>query len=78
MPGEPQVTGVRLDDLYRRACEALPQYVGPGRMELDGDDTRAALDQVLRDCAGARADVEHQVALRDTGAIDEAPGPAVS
>ena len=76
--GEPEVARVGLDDLYWRAGEALPEQVGARRMQLDGDDTCAARDQMRGDRAGAGTDVEHQIALRDPGVADEPAGPAVS
>lgn len=78
MPREPEITGVRPDNLHRRVCEALPQQVGPPGVKLDRDDTRTARHEMRGDRAGPGADVEHQIALRDTGVVDETTGPAVS
>ena len=78
MPGEPEVTGVRLDDLHGRVCEALPQRAGATRMQLDSDHTGTARHEMRGDRASAGAHVEHQVASRDIGVVDETTGPAVS
>jgi hypothetical protein len=79
LAGQPQVRHVGADDLEARcAGEPGPEEHDPPRVELEGDDARAGLQQVVGDRASARAEVEHEVAGFDAGTRHEPAGPVVS
>lgn len=69
--------GVGLHDDYRIAREALAKVGGPDRMQLDGDHTCAAVDEMPGQRAFAGADVKYEVRRPDTGVSDDARGPSV-
>jgi hypothetical protein len=77
-PGKPEICRVDLHHRDGRIREQLTEMPRATRVELDGDDTRAGVDQLARERAGTGTDVEHQVTRFDPCRDNEAASPAVS
>lgn len=78
LAGQPQVGGVGLHHLHRRATESCPQCGCAARMELDRDHPRPGSSEVVRDGAGAGPDVEDEVTGLNLRVRDESLRPPVS
>ena len=74
-PRQPKVGGVSLDH-DDAATEALSKDVGPTRVQLDGDDPRARIEERGSERARARTDIEHQITAADSAVGDEPFSPA--
>jgi hypothetical protein len=77
-PRKPEIGRIDLHHRDGPSREPPAEVLRATRMELDGDDTRADVDQLTRERAGAGADIEDQVARIDPRRENEAAGPAVS
>lgn len=65
-------------DFHRVTGETLAEVRGPARMQLDGDDASARVDEVGRERALPGADVEHELAGEYIGGFDDPRGPFLS
>lgn len=74
-PRQPEVGGVGLDH-HDVVSESPAEDLGSPRMELDRDDPRSRVDQWRRERAGARTDVEGEIAAADAAVGDELFSPA--
>jgi hypothetical protein len=72
---QPQVRRVGLDH-YRELAEPLPEDLGASRMQLDGDDPRARVDEWCGEGTRARPYVDDQIAAPDSTVGDESFSPA--
>jgi hypothetical protein len=77
-PGKPEIGRVDLHHRDGRICEPVAEALSPPRVELDGNDTRAGIEQLARERARAGTDVENQVGRIDPCRENEAASPAVS
>jgi hypothetical protein len=75
--GESQVRRVGHDDHNAVALETISQVTDSLAVQLDGDDSRASLDQQAREDSSAGADVEHEIAGIDGGFLYEECRPSV-
>ena len=57
-------------------AEPLPEDLRTRRMQLDGDDTRAGVDERCGERARARSDIEDQITAADSAVGDESFSPA--
>lgn len=62
---QPKVREIGADHGDLTAGVPIAQERGPPRMQLDGDYPRAGVEEWIGQRAGARTEVEHQVARRD-------------
>jgi hypothetical protein len=74
-PRQPEVRRVGLDD-HCEPAEPLPEDLRTPRVQLDGDDTRAGVDQRRGERARARADIDDQITAADSAVGDESFSPA--
>jgi hypothetical protein len=58
------------------ASASLPEDLRTPRVQLDGDDTRAGVDQRRGERARARADIDDQITAADSAVGDESFSPA--
>lgn len=72
---QPEVHRVGLDH-HREPAEPLPEDLRTRRMQLDGDDTRAGVDERCGERARARSDIEDQITAADSAVGDESFSPA--
>jgi hypothetical protein len=75
---KPEISRVDLHHRDGRIREPLAEALSATRVELDGDDTGADIEQLTRERAGAGTDVENEVAWIDPCPDNEAASPAVS
>ena len=66
---ERNTRGVAEDDVH--ALPAAPQMFHPAQIELDRDHTSARGHERTRQPAAARAEIEDEIALADTGVAHE-------
>ncbi len=75
--GQAELTRIALHDAHgRTAPEALAQAAYEGRIDLNRDDTSGALRELGREHAGARTDLDDEIAACDAGVPDEVSGEA--
>ncbi len=72
---QPQVRRIGLDD-DREPAEPLPEDFGAPRVQLDGDDARARIDERRGECTRACPHVDDQIAAPDSAVGDESFSPA--
>jgi hypothetical protein len=72
---QPEVRRVGLDH-HRESAEPLPEGLRTPRMQLDGDDPRAGVDQRCCERARARAHIDDQITAADSAVGDESFSPA--
>jgi hypothetical protein len=77
-PWKPEITRVDVHHGDRRVGEPAPEVICATRVELDGDDACAHVDQLPRERAGTGPDVEHEVTRIDPRGGNEAASPGVS
>jgi hypothetical protein len=72
-----ELTRIALHDAHGGAApEARTQAAYEGRIDLNRDDTTGALRELGREHAGARTDLDDEIAARDAGVPDEVSGEA--
>jgi hypothetical protein len=77
VPGQSQVSRVGLHDGHRPIRESSAKGGRPPRVELHGDHASPAVEQRRGQRPAAGSDVENEVARRDAGLGDEAPGDGI-